>query len=203
MALDLVYAAPSTTGRWHAVMGERALCSGKLVIELGAAVPVGRAPSETRCRRRACATFWSDGASPATRAREIMQRQHAREGLYEARWSRITDRKVMWRKQGWLEPHVVYIEHLRRLRVFRVGLSAERVWPETARQLQRRRGVIVDEVTVENRHAAVLVKLDVLELVDLWRRELHPSRLKKGGTEVWRQSGPTIDLIYVAEMIED
>ncbi|RIQ11348.1 hypothetical protein [Jiangella rhizosphaerae] len=185
------------------MIGERALCSGKLVILLDLAVPVGRTEDRTRCKRRACATFWSDGASPATRAREIMQRRHAREGLYEARWSRTTDNKVMWRKQGWLEPHVVYIEHLPRLRVFRVGLSAQRVWPDTARQLRRRGGVIVDEVTVENRHAAVLVKLDVLELVDLWRRELHPSRLQKGGTEVWRQSGPTVDLIYVAEMIED
>lgn len=132
-----------------------------------------------------------------------MQRIHAREGLDEARWTRHTERREMWRRQGWLEPHIVYVTHLPRLRVFRVGIAAAAKRAAVERQIAREGGVWVDAVTVENRHAAILTKLDTLAGVEKWRRELPPGELKSGGTEVWRSSGPSIDLVAIAAAIED
>lgn len=187
------FAAPTRTGhRWHIVVDDHAACSPAVTVLLENRVPVARVAKRRRCHRPGCAHGWPHGISEDARQRESLAREQAEQAWVESQWTRPTTRRRSWESRGWLEPHLVYVLHLPRHRVYRVGVT--RNVGQVHRMERQHRGVLVDVKGVSNRFAALLIKLETLAMVDRWRVELPKKRLDEGGTEVWYQSGPTVDL---------
>lgn len=197
------YAAPNPqTGRWHAVVDDRAACSEHITLDLDQMVTVGRAPARPRCKRRACRSRWQPRVSQATRERDHAQRDWAEQALIELSWSRSRQRhRDMWERQGWLVPHFVYVLRYSHLKVHRVGLTAKL---DVVEKMRRRAGdpTLVDLVKVPNRHAAVIVQAELLARVDRWRRELTPDKMPTGGAKVWSTAAPPIGLAEVVADLE-
>lgn len=200
-AEGVVYAAPSSTGRWHVVIDGRACCSPVVRLVGDEAVTVGRAPLRGRCGRLACAKRWESRVSESTRLREGVARRWAQDALVELGWTRTTENRAHWERQGWLGPHQVFIVRHRRARVLRVGITARDA--EVRRQGRQPGCEVVEVVEVPTRFDAVLMQLAVLDRVDRWRRELPPGTIPKGGTQVWSERAPAVSLYELLEVDRD
>lgn len=97
--------------------------------------------------------------------------------------------EARWERQSWLLPHWVVVVHVPGLRCYRLVVTKKPA--ETAAGSGE---IVVDVVRVPNHFAAMVVKYAVLDALARWRVELPPGRLQAGGTEVWRQSGPSVAL---------
>ncbi|MFD7161318.1 hypothetical protein ACFV9C_42500 [Kribbella sp. NPDC059898] len=105
----------------------------------------------------------------------------------------------MWLERGWLSTHFVFVIHVPSIKMFRILLSGTLEGVELA---VKGNAELVDLIKVPNRHAAILTKLELLQWVDAWRLELPHSKITKGGTELWRQAGPTVDLRSVWRAVQ-
>lgn len=192
------YAAPNPhTGRWHAVVDDRAACSQHITLDLDQLVTVGRAPGRPRCKQRACINRWQQPVSRDTRARDRSQREWAERALVELSWSPSRQmNRDMWEQQGWLVPHFVYVLRYSHLKVHRIGFTAKL---DVVEKMRHKSGdpTLVDLVKVPNRHAAVVAQFELLDRVDHWRRELIPQKMPVGGTKVWSAVAPAVALADV------
>lgn len=95
-----------------------------------------------------------------------------------------------WRRNGTLEPHQVHLVHFRRAHVYGVASTRH---PKALAKI-RRFGTILDTQIVGNKYAGVVLKHQMLDLVEEHRcvvpRELVPT----GRTETWRETGGPVDI---------
>lgn len=183
-----IAAQSASSGIWHVWTAGAAACDSRTALLAETQTGVGRVPARPRCKRAACHRHWIRGLSDRTRAQEDKARASARRDWNLSRLTRADSRRDRWEQQGWLESHFVYVLHLPRLEVYRIGIT---------RQLSRAikpNDHLVDVVRVPNRLAATLIRLEVLEMIEPWRKELPKHRLEDGGASVWRHSGPSVDL---------
>lgn len=102
---------------------------------------------------------------------------HARDALVDIDYYGNAER-------GWWEPHVVYLIHYPAESVFKVGLT--RVGTNRISKLTGSRGRLVDQLSVANRWAALVVEHHVLELVwDAWKPPARFASGERGETEQW------------------
>ena len=100
-----------------------------------------------------------------------------------------------WRKQHWLDPHLVVV-----LRLHNLGLHQVVVSRGSSRAMQelRRRGVVVDETTVDSRFHGTALAHELLQAVDPWRAVSSPALVKQGHTQTWMPDAPVPDLEQLA-----
>lgn len=100
-----------------------------------------------------------------------------------------------WRKQGWLEPHVVAVIAVtgQPWRQVVISNGTSRSMAET-----KRRGTVLDVTTVPTRFHAVVLAHEVMERVKPWRVNPLPRILAHGRTHVWAQDAPSVDLSVLA-----
>ncbi len=104
-----------------------------------------------------------------------------------------------WKKQGWLEPHVLAVVELSRL-----GVCAPRIARADGDQKTRERmraggGVIVDQDVFPNRFAAQVAKGELLALVAEWRVVLPHGLISRGRTETWLREAPRERVAWFVE----
>ncbi|MBF6333647.1 hypothetical protein [Nocardia transvalensis] len=109
-----------------------------------------------------------------------------------------------WQRRGWLDPHLVGILELPRQGRLQLRQIVS-TWgtytqgpPRTTREW-RRRGHIVDLVTVPTRFHAMVLVAEVLDRVGPWR--LYPSEavVPKTRTQVWAADAPAVNLAALAQ----
>ena len=93
------------------------------------------------------------------------------------------------------QTHQVYLFHFPQEACFKVGITHAASHRITF--FTNHSGILVDQVSVDNRALAELVEADVLALVEEWHRPGEPSRPGGGHTEMWAEAGPTVDLEIV------
>ena len=121
--------------------------------------------------------------------RNEQQYQHALNAL-----ASIGDERSIlpaWRKQGWLDRHTVAIIEIHGRPWLQVAVTngSERALGEL-----RRRGAMVDNLTVPTRFHAQVLTHAVMTRQQAWR--IHPTaqRLTAGRTQVWMADAPSVDL---------
>ena len=96
-----------------------------------------------------------------------------------------------WRKQGWLDQHIVAIVEIHGRPWLQVAVTngSERALGEL-----RRRGATVDNLAVPTRFHAQVLAHTVMVRQQAWR--VHPTaqRLAAGRTQVWMADAPPLDL---------
>jgi hypothetical protein len=102
--------------------------------------------------------------------------------------------------QKW-QAHEVYLLHFPAERCFKVGLT--RSGSGRIEAFVRRGGIVIQRVEVENGPLAEIVEADALTLAEEWHRPGDPHRAGGGYTEMWSDSGPTIDLNGLARQAAD
>jgi len=90
------------------------------------------------------------------------------------------------------DAHEVYLLHFPAERCFKVGLA--RCGSGRIAGFVRRGGVVVERVQVGNGPLAEVIEADVLALTEEWHRLGDRHRLGGGYTEMWSDSGPSVDL---------
>jgi hypothetical protein len=93
--------------------------------------------------------------------------------------------------------HEVYLLHFPAEQRFKVGLA--RCASGRVAHFLRHGGVLVDRITLADGFLAEIVEADVLSLTEEWHRLGDPYRSGGGYTEMWTDSGPTVDSNAVAE----
>ncbi|HEY5784308.1 MAG TPA: hypothetical protein VIT65_05995 [Microlunatus sp.] len=93
--------------------------------------------------------------------------------------------------QKW-DAHEVYLLHFPSERCFKVGLTTS--GSGRIDGFVRRGGIVVQRVQVENGPFAEIVEADALALAEEWHRLGDRHRTGGGYTEMWSDSGPTVDL---------
>ena len=101
-----------------------------------------------------------------------------------------------WRKQGWLDQHIVAIVEIHGRPWLQVAVTngSERALGEL-----RRRGATVDNLAVPTRFHAQVLAHTVMVRQQAWR--VHPTaqRLAAGRTQVWMADAPPLDLSALAD----
>lgn len=90
------------------------------------------------------------------------------------------------------EKHEVYLFHFPDEACFKVGIT--HAASHRIAFFASRSGILVERVSVENRAMAELVEADVLALVEEWHQLGATDRPGGGYTEMWRETGPSVDL---------
>lgn len=130
-----------------------------------------------------------------TRRREQDRTRYAADAVERRRLPKGRLVPDSWRKQGWLDDHVVAVLHHTHLRVRQV--AAVKFTSRSIAEL-RRRGDVDDVATVPGRFEADLVVAAVLEQVDAWRIAVDPLLLQQGHTMVWTDDAPEVTLTRLA-----
>lgn len=134
-------------------------------------------------------------APAETELRSRQQAEYAREAITQLALPKGRGILPAWRKQGWLDPHVVTVIEVagQPWRQVVVSNGKARSMAET-----KRRGNVVDVTTVPTRFHAVVLAHEVMELVKPWRVHPLPRILAQGRTQVWTQDAPAVDLSVIA-----
>ncbi|MFH5211555.1 hypothetical protein [Antrihabitans spumae] len=134
-------------------------------------------------------------APAETELRSRQQAEYAREAIIQLALPRGRGVLPAWRKQGWLEPHVVTVIEIvgHPWRQVVVSNGKARSIAET-----KRRGTLVDVARVPTRFHAVVLAHEVMESVTPWRVHPLPRILAQGRTQVWSRDAPAVDLSVIA-----
>ena len=101
------------------------------------------------------------------------------------------------RRAGAWDEHNVYQLHFPDAGLFKVGLTHART--VRVRRFLRGGGILVDQFAVANLYLAQIVEADALSAVEPWHQLASRSLPGSGYTEMWADSGPTVDLRRLAE----
>lgn len=106
-----------------------------------------------------------------------------------------SERLARGRRATRRDPHEVYLLHFPAEGCFKVGLTKS--GSERIDYFSRHGDVVVQRVSVEKRPLAEISEADVLTLVEDWHVLGDRRRPGNGHTEMWADSGPTVDLDHV------
>lgn len=95
-----------------------------------------------------------------------------------------------WKKNGWLEPHILAVVHLERLGVCVPRIARANGDQKTRDRLRADGGVIVDQGIFPNRFAAQIAKGQILEQAGAWRIVIPHGYATRGRTEAWLEAAP-------------
>lgn len=90
------------------------------------------------------------------------------------------------------QPHEVYLLHFPAERCFKVGIA--RSGSGRVAGFLAKGGTLVERIEVASGLLAEIVEADVLILTEEWHRLGDRNRVGGGYTEMWSESGPTVDL---------
>jgi len=95
-----------------------------------------------------------------------------------------------WKEQGWLEPHVLAVVQLPRLRVCVARIARVDGDQKSRERIRAGGGVIVDQDIFPNRFAAQVAKAQLLEQLRAWRVVIPHGYVSRGRTESWLEEAP-------------
>jgi hypothetical protein len=142
---------------------------------------------DRRLRQVAAATMPRDDVLRAE-AQALTYARDAVAGLGRGRGAGILP---AWRKQNWLEPHMVAVLDLDQLGLRQVGIA--RVSGRQVADL-RRRGEVIDFSTVPTRLHATVLAQTVLDTVQAWRIRPRAGLVSVAPTRVFAADAPATDL---------
>lgn len=137
-----------------------------------------------------------------TREREAQQARYASQAILTAgqRGKLISP---AWKKQRWLEPHVVVVLEVKidQLRIRQLAVARDE--PSKVREIHRR-GRVVDQVLVPTRFHATMLSHQVLTTLAPWRFQAGRSQVAQGFTQAWLGDAPRTNLAgALDEVLED
>ena len=129
---------------------------------------------------------------PPSSALEQEQRElsYARDALRDIYGLEATPVDEAWRRQGWLEPHLLAVVHIDRLGICVARIARADGDQKTLERMRAGGGVIIDQDIFPNRFAAQVAKGELLEQVAAWRVVLPHGTLPRGRTEAWLADAP-------------
>lgn len=131
--------------------------------------------------------------SEETLAAEAVQLAYARKALAKLDLPHGMGILPSWKKQRWLEPHLVVIleipvRHLK-IRQVTVGRNTDQKYAEFAK-----RGHVLDHLIVPTRFHATVLTHRLLEQLGPWRFQAGASQVTQGFTMAWFADAPTAGL---------
>ena len=104
-----------------------------------------------------------------------------------------------WRDRHWLEPHLVVVLDLPALRLRQVATTRT---SDRALHELRKRGKVIDSLTVPTRFHATALMNAVLVHLDAWRICAPPGAVAQGRTLTWAGNAPAVRLAKLAVTAE-
>lgn len=128
---------------------------------------------------------------PSASALEQEQRElvYAREALVDIS-GRGAPVNPQWKEQGWLQPHVLAVVRLERLRVYVARIARADGDVRARERLRAGGGVVIEQEVFRNRFAAQVAKNELLEVVREWRVVVPSGYVSRGRTEAWLPEAP-------------
>lgn len=99
-------------------------------------------------------------------------------------------------------PHVVYLVHIPAENTLKVGIGCN-LTASTRSICEQWMATLVDQVVVANRHFALIIEADVLDLVEEWHQLGDMGNPAGGFPEMWSADGPTVDLHTIVQSVTD
>lgn len=130
--------------------------------------------------------------SPELLAAEQVQARYAEKAIANLGLARGRGILPAWRKQRWIEPHVVLVRELtwRGVRVRQLSV----VRADRRDELLRSGGRLIDQVEVPSKFHATAVAQHALGQVGLWRIHATKDQAPVGMTQVWTRDAPGTQL---------
>ncbi len=131
-------------------------------------------------------------------AREAQQVRYAEKAIEALQLPDGLGVKPSWDRQGWLEEHCVVVLDIRVGSLHIRQIASSRTTASRLREL-RRRGRVVDQVSIPTRfHATVLIHRALTEMGP-WRFQAGDDQVVQGFTQAWIADAPRTDLASWAE----
>lgn len=128
----------------------------------------------------------------APTAQRLEQEEHELRSAREALWD-ISGRGAgvnpAWKRDGWLEPHMLTIVLLqdRGVLVPRITRGGSK---DSSRRLRADGGVVIESIEFRNRFRAQVARGELLQAVSEWRVVVPAGGISRGGPQAWLQEAP-------------
>lgn len=119
--------------------------------------------------------------------RELDYALDALRDIYSGDKSRVLP---IWKENEWLQPHILAVVRLERLRVCVPRIARADGDPKKRARLREDGGVVIDQDIFPNRFAAQVAKGQMLDRAGAWRVVIPAGYAKRGRTEAWLDEAP-------------
>lgn len=103
-----------------------------------------------------------------------------------------------WKRDGWLEPHMLTIVLLRDRGVLVPRITRDDS-KDSSRRLRADGGVVIESIEFRNRFRAQVARGELLQAVAAWRVVIPAGGVSRGGPQAWLQEAPRPSLTWLRD----